>query len=161
MEFLKKGFFSAILFFFFLSTPLYPQTAELYYKKGVALLNKDPHGAFESLRKVLDLSKKSKEWDQYVQTMNLLASLENDLTTDETEIIFLDLKEAVTLQKNFRQDTSVAQLHFYVASFYDERTLETDLPVAHFQKAIKIWTSLKKRMEPPRCCLLPWTWGYL
>jgi len=144
MKFLTKILSATILSLLSRSLPLYAQTAELYYEKGEGLLiKKDTHRAFESFRKAVDLSKQNNEWDQYVRTVNRLASLQKVLTQEEIEITFLQLKDAVEPLKNHKQDSNIAQLNFYLADFYDSYSHEIDLPVNHFQKAIKIWTSLQ------------------
>ena len=138
-----RNLFTSTLYLFFLSLPLCAQTSEIFYEKGKALLKKDARGAFRNLKQAADLAKQNQEWDRYIQTLNLLGSLESKLTEEENEVTFLNLKEAATLLKNHALDSSLAQLHFYVAYFYDEYSYEIDLPIHHFQESIKIWTSVR------------------
>ena len=62
---------------------------------------------------------------------------------DQEEKVFGWLKDAVEILKNSKEDSILAQLHFNTGEYYNKLTSEIDPPIFHYQKAKKIWTSLK------------------
>ena len=114
-----------------------------FYRAGESFAkHKDSGKAFESFKDAMKLARENKTWDVYLLSVNGLASL-NLNQEDKEDKVFGWLKEAVEVLKDAKEDSTLAQLHFYTGEFYNRLTNEIDPPVFHYQKAKDIWTSLK------------------
>ncbi len=124
-----------------------PNSARSLYSSGEAFVNKNPDKAFQFLERAMNAARESKDWEVYLQSVNRLASLnlndQDEKLDDQDEKVFASLKDAVEIFKNAKEDSVLAQLHFNAGEYYNRLTSEIDPPIFHYQKAKKIWTSLK------------------
>jgi len=118
------------------------QSPDPYFQKAGALVRRDAHGAFVNYMKSLELARKNKDWQQYTLTLNRLGFLNNYWESDETAVVFSNLKEGVTLLKDAKPDSSLAVFEYNVADFYDDNTDEIQVPILHLKRALAIWQSL-------------------
>lgn len=91
----------------------------------------------------MQVSKQNKEWRAYLNAVNALASLALADKGDHREEVFIWAKEAFDVLKDQEKDTAIAQLNFYLGSFYYILTDEIDLPLQYHENARKIWTAMK------------------
>ncbi len=128
----------------FFITSGYPQSAETpltLFSKGRMLADKQPERAYAIIGEAMRRSKESHDLRVYVASLNALSSLVFRDLEDKRNEVFTWVKEGVELTKDVKADSSLAELHFNVAEFYNA-DYEIDLPVLHYEKAIAIWESL-------------------
>lgn len=106
------------------------------------MVRRDAHGAFTNYMKSLELARKNKDWQQYILTLNRLGFLNSYWESDETAIVFSNLKEGITLLKDAKADSSLAVFEYNVADFYDDNTAEIQVPLLHLKRALALWQSL-------------------
>ena len=132
-------------------------SAQSLYRMGESLVTRDPDKAFQFFERAMNEAKQKSEWSIYLLSVNRLALLDVDAQVRysqssgalsakmelQEEKVFALLKEAVEILTNVKEDSILAQLHFYTGEYYNRRTNEIDPPIQHYEKAKKIWTSLK------------------
>jgi CHAT domain-containing protein len=118
------------------------QSPDPFFQKAGAMVRHDARGAFANYMKSLELARTNKDWKQYTLTLNRLGFLNNYWKPDETDIVFSNLKEGVTLLKDVKADSNLAVFEYNVADFYDDNTDEIQVPIMHLTRALAIWQSL-------------------
>ena len=114
-----------------------------FYNTGESLVEKNPDKAFQALEKAMDLSRKNKDWELYIKSLNSLASLKSTAQGEQKIKIFDWLKEAAKVLKNQRETEQLALFHYNVASYYNDLASEIEAPIQHYETAKRIWSSLK------------------
>jgi CHAT domain-containing protein len=118
------------------------QTALLMYQRGQSLVKKNPDKAYPVLVEAMKFSKQNNARDVYINAVNRLASLAfKSKKENQKKEVFGWVKEAIEISKDAKKDTALAELHYNVAEFYNTN-YEIELPIYHYEIAIKIWTSL-------------------
>ncbi|HZB14490.1 MAG TPA: tetratricopeptide repeat protein, partial [Chryseolinea sp.] len=132
-------------------------SAQSLYRMGESFVSRDPDKAFQFFERAMNEAQQKGEWSIYLLSVNKLASLDIDdqlrhsqssgtLSADlerQEEKVFALLKESVKILKNAKEDSILAQLHFYTGEYYNRITNEIDPPISHYENAKRILESLK------------------
>ena len=116
------------------------EAAGSLYQTGALLVTKDPDKAFQFLERAMNSARQNNDREIYLMSVNKLASMK---LKDHEEKVFGWLKDAVEIEKDAKEDSILAELHFNTGEYYDKLTNEIDRPIFHYEKAKKIWTALK------------------
>ncbi len=132
-------------------------SARSLYLSGESLIKRNPAAAFQLLERAMNSARRNKLWPIYLLSVNSLALVDLDdqlrhsqssskISIDlkrQEEKVFAWLKEAVEILKDEKEDSILAKLHYNTGEYYYKITNEIDRPIFHYQKAKKIWTTLK------------------
>lgn len=117
------------------------------FRRATRMIPTNRDRAYDNLVTAMRLSKKNNQPDVYVNIVNSLARIAFTGKKDtQLKEVFVWVKEAVETSKPAKEDTSIAQLHYNAAEFYNAN-YEIERPVWHYQKAIKIWSSLSGELN--------------